>query len=83
MAGVVWGLAGLGSDFSEVSTLGLESAALEPAAAPACPPGPVTCTVCGGRFWSFTSWRWTTSDSRRLSARIASIGVLPAASLRR
>lgn len=38
-------VAGPGSDFSEASTLGLESAALDPVAAPACPPGPVTVTL--------------------------------------
>jgi hypothetical protein len=39
--GVGWLVAGPGSDFSEVPMLGCEPAALEPAAVPACPPGPV------------------------------------------
>jgi hypothetical protein len=34
-------VAGPGSDFSEVPALGCESVALEPVAAPVCPPGPV------------------------------------------
>ena len=56
-AGVASGLAGPGSDFSEVSTLGLESAALESVAAPSVLPGPSLRVGGVGRFRSLTSWR--------------------------
>ena len=40
-------VAGPGSDFSEASMLGFESAALEFVVAPVCPPGPVPAAAAG------------------------------------
>jgi predicted ATPase len=56
-AGVESAPAGPGSDFSEAPASGFEPAALEPVAAPACPPGPATISFPRRRFWSLTSWR--------------------------
>jgi hypothetical protein len=70
-------VAGPGSDLSEEPALGSEPAAPETVAAPVCPSGP----VCAARA-SAIICRNTTSDRRRLRARIASIGVFPAATLR-
>ena len=65
-----------GSDWSEVPTVGVGSAALDVVVAPVCPPGLAFLA-------SATSCRYTTSDSRLFRARNASIGVLPAARRRR
>ena len=54
--------------------------ALDCRVAPECPPGPASASR---RARSSSSARNTTSESRRLRQRIASSGVLPAASLRR
>jgi hypothetical protein len=72
-------VAGPGSDLSEESASGFEPAALESGAAPECPPGPDRAARARA---SVIICRNTTSDRRRLRARMASIGVLPAATLR-
>jgi hypothetical protein len=56
-----------GSGLSEESTVGVGSAAPDARDAPNCPPGLT--------FAAETICRWTTSDSRRLRQRMASIGV--------
>jgi hypothetical protein len=63
-------VAGPGSDLSEAPAMRSEPAALEPVAAPRCPPASVrparaSALIC----------RNTTSESRRLRHRVASIGV--------
>ena len=59
---------------SEVPALGCKPAALEPVAAPTCPPGPVAFARASVIIW----WQ-AMSDSRRFMARMASIEVLPSA----
>ena len=71
-------MAGPGSDFSEVPALGCKPATLELVAVPGCPPGPVADARA-----SPVICRYTWSESRRLRHRMASMLVLPAASLRR
>ena len=51
MAGVGSLAAGPGSDFSEVPAAGCEPAALEPVAAPTCPPGPVAAARASAIIW--------------------------------
>jgi hypothetical protein len=70
-------VAGPGSDFSEVPVAGCEPAALEPVAAPTCPPGPAAWARASRTIW----WE-ATSESRRFRQRIASRGVFPVATLR-
>jgi hypothetical protein len=70
-------LAGPGSDFSEVPAPGCEPAALELAAVPMCPPGPAAFARVSRTIW----WQ-AMSESRRFRQRVASLGVLPAATLR-
>ena len=52
-AGVVvgWVVAGPGSDFSEVPAAGCQPAALEPVAAPVCPPGPAALVRASRTIW--------------------------------
>jgi hypothetical protein len=45
-------VAGPGSDFSEEPVLGFEPAALEPVAAPLCPPGPVAAARASVVIWA-------------------------------
>ena len=73
-----WWSAGPGSDFSEVSTVGFGSAALDCRVAPACPPGPVREPFGVGDHLPVDD-----VGQPSFQARMASIGVLPAASLRR
>ena len=70
-----WGSAGPGSDFSEVSTLGFGSTALDCRVAPRCPPGPVW-----SRLASVHHLPVDGVGELPFGARMASIVVLPSAS---
>jgi hypothetical protein len=68
---------GPGSDFSEVPAAGCKPAALEPVAAPRCPPGPAALAPASRTIW----WQ-AMSESWRLRDLIASLGVFPVATSR-
>jgi hypothetical protein len=70
-------VAGPGSGLSEEPMSGVGSVALDCRVVPECPPGP----VASRRLWSASICADTMLDSRRLRARMACMGVLPAAFL--